>query len=138
MPVTEEPGKPRNLQERVHILQGWNINKYYHGDLMERAQALLLALTGNFGRQGTGMRGCNSGQLQIGTLVKDHAGIEGFIKLADRALGIEEDLVAEDPTLTEEMLAIATEQKEALERVFLPYPAGPLTVPAAFFWYWQK
>jgi len=123
--------------KRVHLLQGWNVNKYYHGDLMERSQALLLALTGNFGRKGTGMRGFNSSQLQVGTVVKDRAGIEGFIGLADRALGVEEELLAEDPTLTEEMLAIGIEQKEARDRVLFPYPVGPLTVPAAFYWYWH-
>ena len=32
------------------------MGKHYHGDLMERAQLLLLALTGNWGRQGTGVR----------------------------------------------------------------------------------
>jgi DMSO reductase family type II enzyme molybdopterin subunit len=123
--------------KRVHILQGWNVNKYYHGDLMERSQALLLALTGNFGRKGTGMRGWNTGQAQVGTLVKDHAGIEGFIKLADNALKVEEEQLKEDPTLTEEMLAIRLEQVEAQRRVLLPYPSGPLTVPAAFYWYWH-
>jgi DMSO reductase family type II enzyme molybdopterin subunit len=138
-----QPSVVRRLAEmvaqakRVHILQGWNVNKYYHGDLMERSQALLLALTGNFGRQGTGMRGWNTGQLQVGTVVKDRAGIEGFIALADRALQVEEDLLAEDPTLTEEMVAIATERKEARDRVLFPYPVGPLTVPAAFYWYWH-
>ncbi|OGO51955.1 MAG: hypothetical protein A2148_04695 [Chloroflexi bacterium RBG_16_68_14] len=123
--------------KRVHILQGWNVNKYYHGDLMERSQALLLALTGNFGRKGTGMRGFNSAQLQVGTVVKDHAGIEGFIELADRALDVEEELLQEDPTLTEEMRAIGIEQAEAQRRVLFPYDVGPLTVPAAFYWYWH-
>ena len=123
--------------KRVHILQGWNVNKYYHGDLIERSQALLLALTGNFGRKGTGMRGFNTGQLQVGTVVKDHAGIEGFIKLAENVLSVEEELLAEDPTLTEEMLAIGVEQAESQRRVLLPYPSGPLTVPAAFYWYWH-
>jgi DMSO reductase family type II enzyme molybdopterin subunit len=123
--------------KRVHILQGWNVNKYYHGDLIERSQALLLALTGNFGRKGTGMRGFNTGQAQVGTVVKDYAGIEGFVKLADRALNVEEELLKEDPTLTEEMRAIGVEQAEAQRRVLLPYPSGPLTVPAAFYWYWH-
>ncbi|MCH7578626.1 MAG: molybdopterin-dependent oxidoreductase [Chloroflexi bacterium] len=123
--------------KRVHILQGFNINKYYHGDLMERAQALLLALTGNFGRKGTGMRGFNTGQVQIGTVVKDRAGMEGFIRLADRALDVEKELLKEDPTLTEEMRAIGVEQAEAERRVLLPYDSGPLTVPAAFYWYWH-
>ncbi len=123
--------------KRVHILQGFNTNKYYHGDLIERAQALLLALTGNFGRKGTGMRGFNTGQVQIGTVVKERAGLEGFIRLADRALDVEEELLKEDPTLTEEMRAIGVEQAEAQHRVLLPYDAGPLTVPAAFYWYWH-
>jgi DMSO reductase family type II enzyme molybdopterin subunit len=138
-----QPSAIRRLAEmvaqakRVHILQGWNVNKYYHGDLIERAQALLLALTGNFGRKGTGMRGWNTGQLQVGTVVKDRAGIEGFIGLADRALAVEEEFVANDPTATEEMRAIATERAEAQRRVLFPYPVGPLTVPAAFYWYWH-
>ena len=123
--------------KRVHILQGFNANKYYHGDLIERSQALLLALTGNFGRKGTGMRGFNTGQVQVGTVVKDRAGIEGFIELADRALDVENELLENDPTLTEEMRAIGVEQAEAQRRVLLPYPAGPLTVPAAFYWYWH-
>ncbi len=123
---------------RVAILEGWNVNKYYHGDLIERSQALLLALTGNFGRKGTGMRGWNTGQVVPGTGVKDRAGIEGFIGLAGRVLDAEDDLIEEDPTLTEEMRAIAVEQREARQRdVFFPYDVGPLTVPAAFYWYWH-
>lgn len=33
-----------------------NAGKYYHGDLIERSQLLLLALTGNWGRKGTGVQ----------------------------------------------------------------------------------
>ncbi len=39
------------------ILAGYNTPKYYHGDLMERSMLLLLGLTGNWGRKGTGMTG---------------------------------------------------------------------------------
>ena len=42
--------------KRTKIFGGWNSGKYYHGDLMERSMALLLALTGNWGKQGTGTR----------------------------------------------------------------------------------
>ncbi len=31
-----------------------NFGKYYHGNLIERAQALVFALTGNFGKKGSG------------------------------------------------------------------------------------
>jgi len=34
-----------------------NIAKYYHGNLMERAQALVFALTGNYGKKGSGFVG---------------------------------------------------------------------------------
>lgn len=42
---------------RTKILEGFNTAKYYHGDLMERAMCLLLALTANWGRKGTGIQG---------------------------------------------------------------------------------
>jgi anaerobic selenocysteine-containing dehydrogenase len=41
---------------KTKIFIGWNSGKYYHGDLMERAMALLLGLTGNWGKKGTGTR----------------------------------------------------------------------------------
>ncbi len=41
----------------VQVLVGWNSAKYYHGDLMERAMCLLLALTGSVGNKGSGIRG---------------------------------------------------------------------------------
>ena len=55
---------PDNIRElarkvatrKTKIFIGWNSGKYYHGDLMERAMALLLGLTGNWGKKGTGTR----------------------------------------------------------------------------------
>jgi anaerobic selenocysteine-containing dehydrogenase len=41
---------------KTKIFIGWNSGKYYHGDLMERSMALLLGLTGNWGKKGTGTR----------------------------------------------------------------------------------
>jgi DMSO reductase family type II enzyme molybdopterin subunit len=40
---------------RTKILEGFDTAKHYHGDLMERSMDLLLALTGNWGRQGAGL-----------------------------------------------------------------------------------
>ncbi|MCP5042451.1 MAG: molybdopterin-dependent oxidoreductase [bacterium] len=34
-----------------------NMDKYYHGNLMERSQALVFALTGNYGKKGSGFVG---------------------------------------------------------------------------------
>src|SRR3990172_3655798 len=43
-------------KKRTRMLMGWNSGKYYHGDLMERSMMLVLALTGNWGKKGTGAR----------------------------------------------------------------------------------
>ncbi len=39
---------------RTKLYEGFDTSKHYHGDLMERAMDLLLALTGNWGRKGSG------------------------------------------------------------------------------------
>jgi DMSO reductase family type II enzyme molybdopterin subunit len=39
---------------RTKLYEGFDTSKHYHGDLMERAMNLLLALTGNWGRKGSG------------------------------------------------------------------------------------
>jgi len=43
--------------KKVKILEGFNAPKYYHGDLMERSMCLLLGVTGNWGKAGTGIQG---------------------------------------------------------------------------------
>ena len=58
---------------------GWNTGKYYHGDLMERSMMLVLALTGNWGKKGTGIRswavGMFDGMFMFGA--KQRAGRRG-------------------------------------------------------------
>lgn len=120
----------------VHILQGFSVCKYYHGDLMERSMALLLALTGNFGRKGTGMRGWNSAQLVQSGLLKTRPGLEGFLQFARKARKAEKRFLDQDSTLTEEMVLIETEREEVRgETVAEGMPATPLMVPPAFYWY---
>lgn len=123
--------------KRIHILQGFNTPKYYHGDLMERAMALVLALTGNFGRQGTGLRGWNSSQLVMANNLKSKPGFEGFMELAQKQLEIEHDVRKRDPDLTPEMLAIEVEREEAKRSALAPTTMGAMTVPPHFFWYWH-
>ena len=48
-----------------------NMSKYYHGNLIERTQALVFALTGNYGKRGSGF---------VGFPWLDHDGLEGFIR----------------------------------------------------------
>ena len=123
--------------KRIHILQGFNTPKYYHGDLIERSMALLLALTGNFGRPGTGLRGHNSSQLVMANGLKGKVGLPGFMELADNQLAIEEEAKAEDPDLTSEMLAVAVERAEARRSGLAPVPMSGITIPPHFFWYWH-
>jgi anaerobic selenocysteine-containing dehydrogenase len=47
------------------------MDKYYHGNLIERSQALVFALTGHYGKKGSGF---------VGFPWLDHDGIEGFIR----------------------------------------------------------
>ncbi len=54
------PDTIRSLARRVaggrtKIVEGFDTAKHYHGDLMERSMDLLLALTGNWGKQGAGL-----------------------------------------------------------------------------------
>jgi DMSO reductase family type II enzyme molybdopterin subunit len=123
--------------QRVHILEGFNVPKYYHGDLMERSMALLLALTGNFGRPGTGMRGANTSPLAILTPVKDKSGFDGFLEFAQSAGKLQREIKDRDPTMTEEMVAIELEREEAKVGRISKYPMSGLMTPPVFFWYWH-
>ena len=123
--------------KRVHILQGFNTPKYYHGDLMERSMALVLALTGNFGRQGTGLRGHNSSQLVMASVLKGKTGLEGFMEMAENQLEIEEEAKRHDPDLSPEMLAIAVEREEARNSGLTPLQMSGIVIPPHFFWYWH-
>ena len=72
--------------KKTRIMMGWNSGKYYHGDLMERAMMLILGLTGNWGKHGTGARswavGLNDGMYSV--LLKPQAGPE--MTLATRVM----------------------------------------------------
>ncbi len=122
----------------VHLLQGFSTNKYYHGDLIERSMALLMALTGNFGRKGTGMRGWNTAfQIFPSHLAKTRPGLEGFLEFARNFRKLEKRLLDEDGTLSEEMVAVEMEKEEVRGSTVTKLPATPLAVPPAFYWYYH-
>jgi DMSO reductase family type II enzyme molybdopterin subunit len=114
---------------RTRILMGWNSGKYYHGDLMERAMALLLGLTGNWGRDGTGMRswavGLNDGMFT--TMLKTATGTEATRGTRTMRDAVMKSLIEQDPTLTDELAAYKVEQMMAAMM--------GLFTPPAFFWY---
>ncbi|MCC6640692.1 MAG: molybdopterin-dependent oxidoreductase [Deltaproteobacteria bacterium] len=118
---------------KTKIFVGWNSGKYYHGDLMERSMALLLGLTGNWGKKGTGTRSWAIMGMDGGAFMsrKDGPGQEAAQRLIAGMIGMRRLLAAGDPTLTPEMM-----QNRAAEM------AGELggqgaVMPPAFLWYYQ-
>jgi steroid C-25 hydroxylase alpha subunit len=110
------------------ILAGYNTPKYYHGDLMERSMLLMLGLTGNWGRKGTGMTGlCVLGpdgyflfQLkQKPGLAETEQIVSGITAAIDAAR-------EQNPGITEEQAGLQFLQASA--------PHGTST-PPFFFWY---
>jgi len=116
---------------RTHILVGWNTAKYYHGDLIERAQCLLLGLTGNWGKKGTGTRGWNE-SLVPGVLafaMKTEPGVGGALNLYKILEEEGKKILKKDPELPKEMVAIDAERDLIKKR----FPVSP----AAFYWYYH-
>jgi DMSO reductase family type II enzyme molybdopterin subunit len=118
---------------RTKIFIGWNSGKYYHGDLMERSMALLLALSGNWGKKGTGARSWAV------------AGWDGMAFMADKGrrgqdatrqhlqtlTAMRRMLTQDDPTRTVEMIAnLASSMNPELGGM------GGM-IPPAFLWYYQ-
>jgi DMSO reductase family type II enzyme molybdopterin subunit len=116
-------------RRRTRIMMGWNSGKYYHGDLMERAMMLVLGLTGNWGKHGTGARswavGLNDGMFTV--LLKPQAGQE--MTLATRSMrdAMLQSLLEGDPTMTDEMATYSVERAMTQMLGFF--------TPPAFFWY---
>jgi DMSO reductase family type II enzyme molybdopterin subunit len=132
------PDNIRKLARKVatrktKIFIGWNSGKYYHGDLMERAMALLLGLTGNWGKKGTGTRSWAftgmDGQAFLSR--KEGAGQEEARKFISNLIAMRRMLAAADPTLTAEML-----QNRAAEMASELGGSGNI-MPPAFLWYHQ-
>ena len=114
---------------RTRIMMGWNSGKYYHGDLMERAMMLILALTGNWGKHGTGARswavGLNDGMFAV--LLKSQVGQEATRETQVMREALLQSMREADPTITDEMATYAVERE--ITKVL-----GIFT-PPAFFWY---
>ena len=114
--------------KRTYVWAGGTAIKYYHSDQMVRSIILLLGLTGNWGKKGTGI-GCWSigmfdGMMLLGQ--KQKKGPEEtrrFLSARDAVIGA---IRAEDPTRTEEICRIEMTRRMA-------GLAG--MVPPAFLWY---
>ncbi|MBW2228922.1 MAG: molybdopterin-dependent oxidoreductase [Deltaproteobacteria bacterium] len=71
VPAIEELARLLGHAKSAAMVTSSNMDKYYHGNLIERGQALVFALTGNFGKKGSGF---------VGFPWLDHDAIEGFIR----------------------------------------------------------
>jgi DMSO reductase family type II enzyme molybdopterin subunit len=120
----------KTASKRTNILAGWNTGKYYHGDLMERAICLLIALTGNWGKKGTGIRnwtvGMFDGQFIFGQKTK--AGPEETRRILTMRDQMVQALKMQDQTMTDELASVELARTMA---------AMDNTVPPAFLWYFH-
>ncbi|MGZ5374548.1 MAG: molybdopterin-dependent oxidoreductase, partial [Aeromicrobium sp.] len=120
--------------KRTKIFSGWNSGKYYHGDLMERAMALLLGLTGNWGKQGTGTRSWSIYGLDGFSFLtaKGRPGQDAAREFQRQMISMRRMMSQDDPTMTLEMI---------MNR-FMESGAGRMAgmggmFPPAFLWYHQ-
>jgi DMSO reductase family type II enzyme molybdopterin subunit len=119
-------------KKRTLAWAGGTSTKYYHSDLMVRSVILLLGLTGNWGRKGTGI-GCWSVGLFDGPAIMGQKGRPGRAS-ARQALRRYADALqmfkSLDPTWTDEMAGI--EMAHTMTKV------GSMSmIPPAFFWYYH-
>lgn len=114
--------------KRTNILGSLNnASKHYHGDLIERSQILLLSLTGNWGRHGTGMRAWVTGFLDgmLSFFLKTKRGPEPTGNMLDMAEAMTKMALEKDPTLTRKILSVETSRNSNAMGF----------IPPAFFWY---
>ena len=116
-------------RRRTNILLGFNSCKNYHADLMERAMCLMLALSGNWGRKGSGIRiwsvGPWPGLMSSMKAEPGPAGTERALQMVEAML---RSLKAEDPTVTDELAVTELSTRAA---------AMSEVAPPAFFWYYH-
>ncbi|MFN8546209.1 MAG: molybdopterin-dependent oxidoreductase, partial [Candidatus Binatia bacterium] len=115
---------------RTRIVLGAGVTKYFHGDLMTRAMLLLLAVTGNWGKKGTGTSGWCSSLFDGSALAmaKVKAGADGAVEMRDAMAMMTAAMRMQDPTLTDELAVNAFWRTMG--------PAMGMS-PPAFFWYWH-
>jgi DMSO reductase family type II enzyme molybdopterin subunit len=107
-----------------------NASKYYHGDLIERSELLLLGLTGNWGKKGTGVRAW-LGALFDGYFITAGKGAPGP-EAARNLMGMMDTMSQAvrnlDPTASDEIATI----EMAKRATALTHPS---MVPPIFLWY---
>lgn len=119
-------------RKRTNIIGSLGNGKYYHGDLVERAEILLLALTGNWGKHGCGVRGWMSGFFDgsLTLAAKTQRGPADVVSMIDGRERAAQLRLADDPTLTPALIAI-----EGAKAASATGRGGMF--PPVFYWYWH-
>ncbi|HEY4669250.1 MAG TPA: molybdopterin-dependent oxidoreductase [Tepidiformaceae bacterium] len=138
--------------KKTNIMLGYNACKFYHGDLMERAQALVLAVSGNWGRKGTGIRCWASGMHDGAFIAVNKPGpgagnTEMVLSARDAGIAM---MKSTDPTMTTEIAVKKLGQLSMLVQRnpgglggltgrpgLTEHPNNSTSSPPAFWWYWQ-
>jgi len=115
---------------RTMVAVGGSASKTYHADLFQRATHLLLALTGNWGRKGSGTHWWNvtHGDGMMMTAAKPKAGPEGTEAVLSVMEAFTASRTAADPSITDELASF---------EMFRTPAAARQVVPPFFFWYWH-
>jgi DMSO reductase family type II enzyme molybdopterin subunit len=113
---------------RTNFLLGLTSGKYFHGDLIQRSWALLAALTGNWGRKGTGFHQWAVGGFDGAFIfaMKPASGPEAAQQVLGLRRGMVQSIREQDPTMTDEIASIELSQRLA---------EGGGASPSAFLWY---
>ncbi len=122
----------RIARTKTKILMGMGACKAYHSDLYQRTMNLLLGITGNWGKKGTGINcwavGLFDGQTTV--MVKQKYGIEGADEVIN-SLNLATDALKEaDPSLDDLLATIETWR-------MMPQMGGRAMFPAFFLWYYH-
>ncbi len=88
---------------RTKLQNGLGSCKHYHGDLMERAMDLVLALTGNWGRAGSGLDTYTIALLdgEVISLFKSGSGAEAGEQAYEAMDALVQAVLSTDPAMTE-------------------------------------
>ncbi len=116
------------------IYMGMNLCKYYHGDLMQRAMLLLLALSGNWGRLGAGITSWSPGSGLEGQGLFGQKQRTGLAETR-RVLEVRDQLQA----MADAAAAGADSKEIASIDAMVNATRLGLTgmIPPAFFWYYH-
>lgn len=109
-------------RRKTAILLGFNSCKYYHCDLMERAMLLFLALTGNWGKKGTGARSWSAGPFDGPFLsgMKAAPGPDATREVLRQRRFALDMMKRQDPTLTDELATLELLGMAPMHRKIVP------------------